>query len=69
VRQNVVFRDNINSAAIIQKLRLINGVSCKPHHGEPEPDFVALGMDPANMTVTELASLVTDTLKLIDDEL
>jgi wobble nucleotide-excising tRNase len=63
----VVFRDNTNRANIISKLNLINGVSCKPHHGEPAPDYAALGLDPTSITSTELAHLVQDTLDLIDN--
>ena len=69
VKQGVVFRDNTNQAGIITKLRLINGISCKPHHGEPVPDYAALGADPNSMTVVELANFVQDTLELIDDKL
>jgi wobble nucleotide-excising tRNase len=66
---SVPFRDNTNRSIILQKLRLINAVSCKPHHGEPNPDFVALGIDPTTMNVVELSHLVQDTLSLIDNEL
>lgn len=66
---SVPFRDNGNRLLILQKLRLINGVSCKPHHGEPNPDFVALGIDPTTMNVVELSHLVQETLNLIDNEL
>lgn len=66
---SVPFRDNTNRSIILQKLRLINSVSCKPHHGEPNPDFVALGIDPTTMNVVELSHLVQDTLSLIDNEL
>lgn len=48
---------------------LINAASCKPHHGEPNPDFVALGIDPTTINVVELSQLVQDTLSLIDNEL
>jgi wobble nucleotide-excising tRNase len=62
----VVFRDNTNRADIISKLRLINGISSKPHHGEPVPDYNILGLDPSTITATELAHTVQDTLDLID---
>jgi hypothetical protein len=42
----VVFRDNTNRATIISKLHLINGVSWKPHHGDPTPNYTTLGMNP-----------------------
>lgn len=66
---SVPFRGNTNRSIILQKLRLINAVSCQPHHGEPNPDFVALGIDPTTMNVVELSHLVQDTLSLIDNEL
>lgn len=66
---SVPFRENINRQSILQKLRLINSVSSKPHHGEPNPDFAALGIDPDTMNVVELSHLVQDTLNLIDNEL
>ena len=67
--QNVVFRDNSNPAAIISKLTLINGISCKPHHGEPTPNYGVLGANPDTISTTELANLVADTLDLIDNRL
>jgi hypothetical protein len=69
VSQGVVFRDNTNGSAIISKLNLINGISCKSHHGEPIPDYTSLGANPNTMNVTELANFVTDTLDLIDNRL
>jgi wobble nucleotide-excising tRNase len=69
ISQGVVFRDNANHAAIISKLNLINGISCKPHHGEPIPDYTSLGANPNTMNVTELANFVIDTLDLIDNRL
>lgn len=69
VSQGVVFRDNTNSTEIISKLNLINGVSCKPHHGEEAPDFTVLGINPNTMNVTELAGFIVDTLDLIDNKL
>jgi len=69
VTQAVVFRDNANNATIIAKLRLINSVSCKPHHGEPVPNYATLGVDPSTITVRALADLVTDTLNLLDNQL
>jgi len=63
----VVFRVNTNRQDIINKLNLINGVSCIPHHGEAVPDYAALGLNPTSITVTELAHLVQDTLDLIDN--
>jgi hypothetical protein len=69
VTQNVVFRNDTIPSSIISKLRLINGVSCKPHHGEPEPDYRALGCDPETMSIRELADLVSDTIDLIDNKL
>jgi len=69
VTQNVVFRDDSNRTTIISKLNLINGISCRPHHGDPIPDYSTLGSNPNTMTVTELAHFVTDTLNLVDNEL
>jgi wobble nucleotide-excising tRNase len=65
----VVFRDNPHRADVLSKLRLINGISCKPHHGEPMPNYSTLGVDPNTITVTELAGFVQDTLDLIDTRL
>jgi wobble nucleotide-excising tRNase len=64
----VAFRDP-NRTDVVNKLRLINGVSSKPHHGEPTPDYLQLGLDPKTMSVTELAGLVQDTLDLVDTRL
>ena len=64
----VVFRD-ANTADVIRKLRLLNAISCKPHHGEPEPNYTTLGVDPNTLTATALAGLVQDTLDLIDNKL
>jgi wobble nucleotide-excising tRNase len=69
VSQNVIFRDNANRATILSKLNLINGISCKPHHGEPIPDYNILGSNPNTMNVTELANFVIDTLNLIDNDI
>jgi len=69
INQNVVFRDNTNADDIIEKLRLINAISCKPHHGEPIPDYSSIGVDPATISIAELVGFVSDTLSLIDDRL
>ena len=61
-----IFRDDTNRADIISKLNLINGVSWKSHHGDPNPDYTALGMNPHTITVTELDNLIQDTLNLIE---
>lgn len=63
---SVAFRDNINRVDIISKLNLINGVSWKSHHGDPNPDYTALGMNPNTITITELDNLIQDTLDLIE---
>ena len=62
----VPFRDNSNRIDIISKLNLINGVSWKSHHGDPNPDYTALGMNPNTITVAELDNLIQDTLNLIE---
>lgn len=69
VNQNVVFRNDTNPPSIISKLRLINAISCKPHHGEPVPNYITIGVDPNTITVGELANFVQDTLDLIDNQL
>lgn len=68
VSSGVVFRDP-DGQQVIDKLKMINVVSCKPHHGEPEPEFSAIGVDPATMNITELCGFVNDTIALIDDRL
>ena len=65
----VVFRDNTNRATIISTLNLINGVSWKPHHGDPTPNYTTLGMNPNSITASELDNLIQDTLNLIDVQL
>lgn len=60
------FRDNANRADVVSKLNLINGVSWKSHHGDPNPDYTVLGMNPNTITVTELDNLIQDTLNLIE---
>lgn len=67
--QGIVFRNNSNRTSIISKLNLINGISCRPHHGEPIPDYATLGANPITMNVTELSNFITDTLNLVDNEL
>jgi wobble nucleotide-excising tRNase len=62
----VTFRDNAKRIDIISKLNLINGVSWKSHHGDPNPDYTALGMNPNTITVAELDNLIQDTLNLIE---
>lgn len=64
----VAFRDS-NRQAVLDLLRLINNISCKSHHGEPLPDYAALGTDPATINVTELCHFITDTIDLIDKRL
>lgn len=66
---NVSFRDNGNRATIISKLHLINGISWKPHHGDPTPDYSALGMNPNSISASELDNLIQDTLHLIEIQL
>jgi hypothetical protein len=68
INAGVNFRDT-NRQQVIDKLNLINSISCKPHHGEPLPDFAAIGIDPATMTVTELCNFIHDTIDLIDNRL
>jgi len=62
----VTFKDNANRTDIISKLNLINGVSWKSHHGDPNPDYTALGINPNTITITELDNLIQDTLNLIE---
>lgn len=64
-----VFRDNANRPTIIANLNLINGVSWKQHHGDPNPDYTALGMNPNTITAPELDNLIQDTLNLIEIQL
>lgn len=65
----VTFRDNANRIDIISKLNLINGVSWKSHHGDPNPDYTVLGVNPNTIGITELDNLVQDTLNLIEVQL
>lgn len=65
----VIFRNNTNRNTIISKLHLINGVSWKPHHGDPAPNYSTLGMNPNTISASELDNLIQDTLNLIDVEL
>lgn len=65
----VVFRDNVNRVTIISNLNLINGVSWKQHHGDPNPDYTTLGMNPNTITAPELDKLIQDTLNLIEVQL
>ncbi|MBI5538520.1 MAG: AAA family ATPase [Bacteroidia bacterium] len=65
----VVFRDNANRTTIIANLNLINGVSWKQHHGDPNPDYATLGMNPNTITAPELDNLIQDVLKLIEVQL
>jgi energy-coupling factor transporter ATP-binding protein EcfA2 len=67
--RGVRFRDNANRDSIFSRLKLINGISCRPHHGEPIPDYTTLGVNPNSMTVAELAGFITDTLDLIENRL
>jgi len=65
----ITFRDNTNRTSIILGLHLINGVSWKPHHGDPNPDYATLGMNPNTITAPELDNLIQDTLTLIEVQL
>ena len=65
----VIFRDNTNRTDIVSKLNLINGVSWKSHHGDPNPDYTTFGMNPNTITVNELDNLIQDTLSLIETRL
>lgn len=65
----VTFRNNTNRSSIISSLHLINGVSWKPHHGDPNPDYTTLGMNPNTITVPELDNLIQDALTLIEVQL
>jgi len=67
--QGVVFRSDTTPPSIISKLRVINAISLKPHHGEPIPDYGALGVDPNTMTVVEIGNFIGDTFDLIDNRL
>jgi wobble nucleotide-excising tRNase len=69
VNKNVQFRNDTNPPSIITKMRLINAISCKPHHGEPIPDYRVLGVDPNTIAIVELANFINDTLDLIDNRL
>ncbi len=62
----VVFRDSSNRGSVISDLHLINGVSWKPHHGDPTPNYTTLGMNPNTISAPELDNLIQDTLNLID---
>lgn len=63
-----VFRDS-NRQHVLDSLNLINKISCKPHHGEPTPDYASLGIDPATMSEIELCNFINDTIDLIDNRL
>ncbi len=65
----VPFRENNDRKNIIRLLRVLNGISCKPHHGEAIPDYEKLGVNPSKITDTELALFVKKTFKLIDEKL
>jgi len=65
----VPFRENNDRNNIIRLLRVLNGISCKPHHGEATPDYEKLGVNPSKITDTELALFVKKTFKLIDEKL
>jgi wobble nucleotide-excising tRNase len=65
----VLFKDNGNRKTIISNLNLINNVSWKPHHGDPNPDYATLGINPNTITGSELDNLIQDTLYLIEVQL
>jgi wobble nucleotide-excising tRNase len=65
----ITFKNNTIRTKIISDLRLLNGVSWKPHHGEAKPDYGKLGIDPNKISDTALAKLVSKTFNLIDNEL
>ena len=68
-KPGVTYRVESGRTDINAKLNLINGISCKPHHGEPTPDYGSLGVNPNIISVTELVNFVRDTLDLIDNKL
>lgn len=67
-RSPVIFRDT-NRAQVIADLRLLNSVSWRPHHGDPQPDFTSLTVNPTSMSPAELDNLIQDTLALINSRL
>lgn len=67
--QGTPFRDDSNRLTIIANLNLINSIAWKPHHGDPMPDYSALGINPNSITPAELDNLIQDTLDLIDTQL
>ncbi|MBF0386886.1 MAG: AAA family ATPase [Candidatus Omnitrophica bacterium] len=69
VNTRVVFRADTTPPSNIMRLRMLNGVSWRPHHGEPAPDYTVLGVDPNTISVTELGGFIRDALDLIDNKL
>lgn len=68
-RTSVPFRNNANRSKIIGDLRLLNAISCRPHHGGTLADPREYGIDSSKITDTELASFVKTTFDLIDNEI
>jgi len=65
---SVTFRDT-NTADVYRVLNQLNDVSWRSHHGTVQPTYPVGGIDPNSMTITELASCITDTFDLIENRL
>ncbi len=65
-RQGVQFRNDTVPPSVIPKLRMMNSVSWKPHHGEPKP---TLPGSPMSLTPREVTMLIQDTMDLIDNRI
>jgi wobble nucleotide-excising tRNase len=69
VAQNITLRNEPNRQNVISKLNLINGISCRPHHGEVTPSDPSHIAILNSMSVTELGGFINDTFNLIDNDL
>jgi len=65
-QQSIPFRDNANRIDVLAKMRIINGISCRPHHGEPIPDMGILPFNSTSISLPQLDGLITDEFELLD---
>jgi hypothetical protein len=64
---HVRFARDTDPPSVLSKLRMINQVSWRPHHGDPSPTPEQSFAGTALPGVTELASLIRETTQLIDE--
>jgi hypothetical protein len=68
-KHNVLFKNDTSPPTIIAKLRMINSVSWRPHHGDPRPAANGMAGEMTLPSVPETVGLINDTIDLLDNRL